>query len=132
MQLKLKDRDKILEFLMKTDDSYNFKTVLPKIELTGEEKKALSDGAKLRSDPVMKELFSEDQLYEKCLEEKDQELARTLWKNIWEKDKLETLKELLGTSPEAEAVSMRLKTIRHMENLKQMGYPAEINERTIR
>ena len=117
---------------MKTDDSYNFKTVLPKIELTGEEKKALSDGAKLRSDPVMKELFSEDQLYEKCLEEKDQELARTLWKNIWEKDKLETLKEILGTSPEAEAVSMRLKTIRHMENLKQMGYPAEINERTIR
>ncbi len=80
----------------------------------------------------MKELFSEDQLYEKCLEEKDQELARTLWKNIWEKDKLETLKEILGTSPEAEAVSMRLKTIRHMENLKQMGYPAEINERTIR
>ena len=44
----------------------------------------------------MKELFSEDQLYEKCLEEKDQELARTLWKNIWEKDKLETLKEILG------------------------------------
>ena len=80
----------------------------------------------------MKELFSEDQLYEKCLEEKDKELARTLWKNIWEKDKLETLKEILGTSPEAEAVSMRLKTIRHMENLKQMGYPAEINERTIR
>ena len=129
---KLKDRDKIFDFLMKTDDSYDFKTILPKIELTEEEKQALSDGATLRNDPVMKELFSEEQLYEKCIQKKDPELAKTLWKNIWNRDQLETLKEIMGTAPEAERVSLRLRTIQHMDNLKQKGFPAEINERTIR
>ena len=48
---KLKDRDKILEFLMKTDDSYNFKTVLPKIELTGEEKRRCRTGPSFAAIP---------------------------------------------------------------------------------
>ena len=128
---KLKERDKIFAFLMKTNDGYDFKTVLPNIELTAEEKQKLSDEAKLKNDPVMKELFTEDQLYEKCVQDKDAELAKSLWKNIWDREKLEMLKDILGTAPEAERVSMRLRTIRHMDNLKQKGFPAEINERTI-
>jgi len=129
---KLKDRDKIFAFLMETDDSYDFRTILKGIELTEEDKQKLADGAKLRNDSVMQELFTEEQLYEKCVREKDPELAKTLWKNIWDKEKLETLKGILGDTKEAEPVSMRLKTIWHMENLKQKGFPAEINERTVK
>jgi len=129
---KLKDRDKIFAFLMETDDDYDFRTILKGIELTAEEKQKLANEAKLRNDDVMQELFTEEQLYEKCVQKRDPELAKTLWKNCWDKEKLETLKEILGDAPEAEPVSMRLKTIRHMENLKQKGFPAEINERTVK
>ena len=128
---KLKDRDKVFAFLMKTKDSYDFKTLLPKVELTEEEKQKLSDEAALKNDSVMETLFTEDQLYEKCIQKKDPELAKSLWKNIWDREKLETLNRILGAAPEAERVRMRLRTIQHMDNLKQKGFPAEINERTI-
>ncbi|MBR2661538.1 MAG: hypothetical protein IKE15_09075 [Clostridia bacterium] len=128
---KLEERDKIFAFLMKTNDSYSFKTLLPKIELTGEEKQKLSDEAVLKNDSVMKVLFTEDQMYEKCIQKKDPELAKSLWKNIWDREKLEALNGILGAAPEAERVQMRLRTIQHMDNLKQKGFPAEINERTI-
>ena len=129
---KLKDRDKIMAFLLATDDDYDFQTVLKKIELTAEEKQKLAEDAKLRDNAVMKELFTEDELYEQCVRKKDKNLAKTAWKPVWDREKLETLKEILGSGPDADAIDLRLKTIWHMENLKQKGFPAEINERTVK
>ena len=129
---RLKDRDKIMAFLMATDDDYDFQTVLKKIELTAEEKQKLAEESKLRDDDVMKELFTEEELYEQCVRKKDKNLAKAAYKTVWDREKLETLKEILESGPEADAIDLRLKTIWHMENLKQKGFPAEINERTVR
>lgn len=129
---KLTDRDKILSFLLQTEDSFNFKTVLPGIELTADEKQRLANEAKLRNDAVMKQLFNEDELYALCEQNRDPELAKTIYKSIWDKERLETLKEILGSGSEADAIDLRLKTIEHMESLKKQGFPAEINEQTIK
>lgn len=129
---KLKTREKIFAFLMATEDDYDFRTVLKKIELTAEEKERLTEEAKLRGNDVMKELFTAEELYEQCVRKQDRNLAKAAWKPVWEKEKLEKLKEILGSGSEADAIDLRLETIRHMENLKQKGFPAEINERTVK
>lgn len=128
---KLKDRENILSFLLLTKSSFNFRTILSGIELTSEEKTRLSNEAELRDNDVMEQMFTKEELYEQCIQKRDPGMAKTLSKTIWDKEKLEALKGILGSVPESDFIEMRLNTIRHMENLKSKGLPAEINEKTI-
>ena len=128
---KLRDREKILAFLLETKDTMDFREALKNIELTAEDKARLAAEAKLRNDSVMEDLFSKEELYDKCVQSRDPELAKTVWTDVWDKEKLTVLEGILTDEAAKNNAGMRLKTIRYMEILKEKGFPAEINERTI-
>ena len=125
---KLKDHKRIMEYLVHTKDGSGFKTFAKQIADPKDRERILNE-TQIKDASVLEAWFTAEELLKRCIEKRDASMIGSVYKT-WDADSLKKLKEFCTDHSLVEKIDLRLKTVEHMNMLREKGFPAHFDPNT--